>query len=313
MSRLSNWIKPRLRLWAIYSKLGYVPWRKPRAARESKDGVFKGTSQAIIPFLNNDAKRTCSHILLRPGYMIRDYINGQHERYLAPFTALLVFYSVFTMLVAVVHPESTHKAFGDGLIEVLEGNNLEEELTADITFNGKSLQIDSIQNSPRVQALAASIVRTMAQSLALTHLDQYPELADTPWKVSLAAVEGELRSKGIPLFLQNFFLLWIAMVWLLRKKYDVSVSGAAAASAYVLCQFCIFMFLALILSLGQKTELGVLVMGLLLFIDYRQWLGVSCRKAFWLSIKTGLIYLFLCIIFYLLITAVIVSVGLLRA
>ena len=103
------------------------------------------------------------------------------------------------------------------------------------------------------------------------------------------------------------------MIWLLRKKYDVSVSGAAAASAYVLCQFCIFMFLALILSLGQKTELGVLVMGILLFIDYRQWLGVSRKKAFGLTLKTGLIYLFLCIAFYLLLTAVVISIGLLCA
>jgi len=313
MSRLSNWIKPRLRLWAIYSKLGFIPWRKPRPAKESKSGVFKGTGQAIIPFLNDDAKRTFSHILLRPGYMIRDYINGQHERYLAPFTSLLVFYSVFTLLVAVVNPESVRKTFDDGFVEALDGTIMDEELTADITINGNSFQIDSTDINSRVKRFTQSILKTMAQTVALTHLDQYHELADTSWKESLAAVEGDLRSKGIPLFLQNFFLLWIAMVWLLRKKYDVSVSGAAAASAYVLCQFCIFMFLALILSLGQKTELGVIVMGILLFIDYLQWLGISYRKAFGLTIKTGLIYLFFCILFYILLTSIIVAIGLLRA
>ena len=313
MKKLSKWIRPRLRLWAIYSKLGYVPWREPRALKESKGGMFKGSGQAIIPFLNDDAKRTFSHILLRPGYMIRDYIGGQHERYLAPFTALLVFYSVFTLLVAVVSPQSAKESFGKGLVEVLKGGDIEEELTADIEVNGKPFQIDSIENSSRVKEMAWSIVNTLAQSVAITHLDQFPELADTPWKESLAAVEGELRSKGIPLFLQNFFLLWIAMVWLLRKKYGVSVSGAAAASAYVLCQFCIFMFLAVIFSLGEKTELGALVMGILLFIDYRQWLGISWRKSFGLTFKTGLIYALLCTAFYLLVAAVIVSIGLLRA
>ena len=313
MNKLSNWIKPRLRLWAIYCKLGSIPWHKSVVAKEKKESVFKGTGQAIIPFLNNDAKRTFSHILLRPGYMIRDYIGGQHERYLAPFTALLVFYSVFTLLVAVVHPESAKKTLSGGLVEMLQEGNIQDELTADITINGKTARIDSLENDSRVKAMALSIVNTLAQSVAITHLDQFPELADTPWKESLAAVEGELRSKGVPLFLQNFFLLWIAMVWLLKKKYGVSVSGAAAASAYVLCQFCIFMFLALILSLGQKTELGVIVMGILLFIDYRQWLGISYRKAFGLTIKTGLIYLFLCILFYLLLTAIVIAIGLLRA
>ena len=313
MNKLSNCIKPRLRLWAIYCKLGSIPWHKSVVAKEKKESVFKGTGQAIIPFLNNDAKRTFSHILLRPGYMIRDYIGGQHERYLAPFTALLVFYSVFTLLVAVVHPESTKKTLSGGLVEMLKEGNIQDELTADITINGKTARIDSLENDSRVKAMALSIVNTLAQSVAITHLDQFSELADTPWKESLAAVEGELRSKGVPLFLQNFFLLWIAMIWLLKKKYNVSVSGAAAASAYVLCQFCIFMFLALILSLGQKTELGVIVMGILLFIDYRQWLGVSYRKAFGLTIKTGLIYLFLCILFYLLLTAIVIAIGLLRA
>ena len=313
MNKLSKWFKPRLRLWAIYSKLGYIPWRKPHAAKEKKVSVFKGTGQAIIPFLNNDAKRTFSHILLRPGYMIRDYIGGQHERYLAPFTALLVFYSVVTLLVAVVHPSLVKESFGKGLVEVLKEGNIEEELTADIQINGKDYQTDSTVNNPRVKTMAVSIIRTLAQSIAITHLDQFPELADTPWKESLAAVEGELRSKGIPLFLQNFFLLWIAMIWILKKKYGVSISGAAAASAYVLCQFCIFMFLALILSLGQTIELGAIVMGVLLFIDYRQWLGVSWRKSFGLTFKTGLIYALLCTAFYLLITTAIISVGLLRA
>ena len=198
-------------------------------------------------------------------------------------------------------------------MEILKEGNIQDELTADIEVNGKPFQIDSIENSSRVKEMAWSIVNTLAQSVAITHLDQFPELADTPWKESLAAVEGELRSKGIPLFLQNFFLLWIAMIWLLKKKYGVSVSGAAAASAYVLCQFCIFMFLAVIFSLGKKTELGALVMGILLFIDYRQWLGVSYRKAFGLSLKTGIIYALLCALFYILIAAVIVSIGLLRA
>ena len=42
-----------------------------------------GTFESI-PFLNNDAKRTFAHLILRPGYMMRDYIQrGQHEHYLA--------------------------------------------------------------------------------------------------------------------------------------------------------------------------------------------------------------------------------------
>ena len=280
---LSEWIKPRLRLWAIYRKLGYVPWRKPRTVKQGKDGIFKGTGEAIIPFLNDDAKRTFSHLFMRPGYMIRDYIGGQHERYLAPFTALLVFYSVFTLLVAVVQPGYQKKSLGDGLIEALERDDPEVNLQ----LNSVTIRSDSTDTSEKGARIMKSLLRTSAQSVILTHLDLYPEKADTPWKESLAAVEGDLRSKGIPMFLGNFLLLWLAMVWLLRKKHGVSVSGAAAASAYVLCQFCVFMFLAVLITFGKSTDLGILVMGILLFIDYRQWLAIGNKQALKLTINTG--------------------------
>ena len=309
MSKLSNWLKPRMRLWAIYRKLGFVPWRKPRTVKQGKDGIFKGTGEAMIPFLNDDAKRTFSHLFMRPGYMIRDYISGQHERYLAPFTALLVFYSVFTLLMAVVSPGHEKKSFSDSLIEALENEYPEVNLQV----NSMSIRVDSTNNDEKGARLMKSLLHTSAQSVILTHLDLYPERADTPWKESLAAVEGDLRSKGIPLFLGNFLLLWLAMVWLLRKKYEVSVSGAAAASAYVLCQFCVFMFLALLLTFGRSTDLGVFVMGILLFIDYRQWLGIGNKQALKLTIKTGLIYLLITILFYFILSLVLIAIALLRA
>ena len=309
MSRLGKWLKPRLRLWAIYRELGYVPWRRPREAKQTKDGLFKGTGETIIPFLNDDAKRTISHLFLRPGYLIRDYIRGDHEHYLAPFTALLVFYSVFTLLMAVVQPGSTKSSFSDGLVESLEGG-----LQADLDINGLQIQIDSTGTSDdKTGRIMQELMNTAAQSVVLTHLDLYPDRADTPWKESLAAVEGDLRSKGIPMFLGNFLLLWLAMVWLLRKKHGVSVSGAAAASGYVLCQFCVFMFLALLVTLGQSSELGVVVMGILLFIDYRQWLGIGNKDALKLTIKTGLIYLLISVLFYFLLSAVLITIALIKA
>ena len=280
--KLSNWLKPRLRLWSIYKEAGYNPWRKPRKAKKQRKGVYIGTREAI-PFMNDDAKRTFSHLLLRPGYMMRDYVlRGDHERYLAPFTALLVFYSVFTLIVAIVRPGAAKDSVSDGLIQGFDDATIE------------------VANS-NVKA----IVTTMKDALMITRLDLYPEAADTPWKESLAAVEGDLRSKGIPLFLGNFLLMWMAMAIVLRK-YKVSFSGAAATSAYVLCQFCIFMFLALLLSFGHSSDLGLLLMGVLLFIDYRQMLKVGNRKALGLTVKTGLFYLIGLILFYALIGGAIV-------
>ena len=209
---------------------------------------------------------------------------------------------------AVVQPGAVKSTFADGIIEGLEDN----DFRIDLTVNDKTIQMDSSTVSDRSNRVIQSLMSTAAQSVLLTHLDLYPDRADTPWKESLAAVEGDLRSKGIPMFLGNFLLLWLAMVWLLRKKYDVSVSGAAAASAYVLCQFCVFMFLALLVTLGKSSQLGVFVMGILLFIDYRQWLGIGNKKALGLTIRTGLIYLLVSILFYFLLSLVIIAVALVR-
>ena len=288
MFSFKKWLLPRMRLWAIYSKLGYNPWHRPRrrkSAVRDGEGVYMGARE-IIPFMNDDAKRTFSHLLLRPGYMIRDYImRGQHERYLSPITALLVFYSVFTLIVAIVQPGASKESVGVQIIRSIDEMMAEADST-------------STSDSTDVRATRA-IFSTMREALILTRLDLFPEEANTPMKQSIAAIEGDLRGKGIPLFLGNFMLMWLSLGFLLRKR-GVSFSGAAAASAYILCQFCIFMFLALIFSFGRSTDLGMLVMGILLFIDFRQLLGLDRKQSIKLTVKTGVMYLCILSLFYVL-------------
>ena len=278
---ISDWLRPRLRLWTIYNELGYIPWRKPKVKKERKPrkkdgGVYMGAREAI-PFMNDDAKRTFSHLLLRPGYMMRDYIlRGQHERYLSPITALLVFFSVFTFIVAVVQPKQ-RKDLNSVMRDAID-NDIEVNVGTDSTKNARG------------EAFLMKLIQTGTDGYILLNLDQYPDAVDTPWKASLAAVESDLRGKGFHLFIGSFLLLWISMSFLLRKR-GISVSGAAAAAAYVLCQYCIFKFLALLLSLGENAKLGLLLMGVLLFVDYQQMLGLGNRPAIKLTIKTGIVYL----------------------
>ena len=137
------------RLYRIYLELGYIPWRKPKKPRKAQERrekrkqrkerkqrgtVYMGTREAMIPFLNKDAKRTIADLILRPGYLMRDYIQrGKHEQYLAPFTALLVFYSVFTLLTAVVQPGASRDTFGDSLLEAVKSEEeIEEEGDAQV-------------------------------------------------------------------------------------------------------------------------------------------------------------------------------------
>lgn len=264
--------KSRRRAFAIWQKLGYFPWHRPeeKKVRKRSGDFYKGAFDSI-PFLNDDAKRTFSHLLLRPGYMIRDYVKGAHERYLAPLTALIVFYAFFALVAAVLQPVQQHKK------EIAPNLNLEAE---------------DFENPEQAKhfSLVKNTLTTIQKGWVYLHLDQYPEEVDTQHESSLAALEGTLRSQGIPLFAGQFLLLWLAMSLALHRRHKQTMSAYAAASAYILCQFSFFMLFALLFSFGKSAEIGIVLITALLMWDYHQWLGVSWKKSFWLVLKTGLHY-----------------------
>lgn len=275
-------LKVRLRAFAIWQKLGFMPWSKSRS-RSRKGDFYKGAFDTI-PFLNDDAKRTFVHLLLRPGYMIRDYIKGQHERYLAPLTSLIIFYAFFALISAVVNPEySSYHPEASSASRAARDSVL-------VVSTAQTNPADSLSESDLKGLRTAVKVVKIMDIVELLSLDKHPERVDTPAKASLAAVENALRSQGIYLFLGQFLLLWIAMCFALRKK-DMNKSACAATAAYVLCQFCFFMFFSLFFAVEEKGEIGVGLMAVLLAIDYAQLFGLGWKKSLGLTVKTGWYYL----------------------
>ena len=260
----------RRRAFAIWQELGDLPWRKPKKTREGKSSrdFYKGAFDSI-PFLNDDAKRTFQHLLLRPGYMIRDYLSGQHERYLAPLTALIIFYAFFALVSAVLQPIQKERP--------------------DFSVSTEVNQALADSTSQQGQQLAMKTVKVIQRGYILLHLDQYPEEVDTQHEASLAALEGALRSQGIPLFIGDFIILWLAISAVLRR-YGMRKSACAACAAYVLCQFSFFMLFAVLASWGKQTSVSALLLLALLTVDYRQLLGVKWTHSFGRALQTGLLY-----------------------
>ena len=261
----------RRRAFTIWQKLGYLPWRKKeeKKTRKSSGDFYRGAFDSI-PFLNDDAKRTFVQLLLRPGYMIRDYIKGAHERYLAPLTALIIFYAFFALVSAVLQPVQR------------QGPRSRSH------FQMENVELDEVQN-PKFLKQVISAAKIIDEGWVYLHLDQFPDEVDTQHEQSLAALEGTLRSQGIPLFIGQFFLLWFAMSWAL-KRYKLKMSATAAASAYILCQFSFFMLFAVLATFGKETSISVTLMLVLLVWDYHQWLETGYKKSFWLAISTGIRY-----------------------
>ena len=285
-------IRVRMRAFAIWQKLGYLPWRKVKADVH-KSGSFYKDAFNDIPFLNDDAKRTFVHLLLRPGYMIRDYIRGDHERYLAPLTALIIFYAFFSLIWAVLQPVQPAKE--DPFSALDRGVQVE---SADSTS----------AEATRIFRNTLELVRT---GYIYLHLDTHPEAVHTRGESALAAFENKLRGQGIPLFLRQFFLLWLAMGIALRR-FRLGMSANAAASAYILCQFSFFMLFAVLLSLGESRSIGTLLMLALLTVDYRQLLGVPWKRGLRLGIRTGIWYGVLFVLMLLLVSVIAVLIAWLK-
>lgn len=295
----SHSFEVRRRAFAIWQKAGRNIWEKPRETgnrkkKKSRD-FYKGAFDNI-PFLNDDAKRTFSHLMLRPGYMIRDYINGEHERYLAPLTSLIVFYAFFALVSAVLQPvqHRTDRSFlnDDGAFELKD---------PELDFNGRLSEYDSVQTA----SVLRNMTKIVQKGYIYLHLDQYPQAVTTQRESSLAALEATLRSQGIPLFIGEFIFLWLAMSMALRRC-KVGMSACAAASAYVLCQFSFFMLFAVLLTWGRSSSISILLMFFLLLIDYRQWLGVEWKRGLRLAIRTGIFYGILYLAMILLLSLVVV-------
>lgn len=309
---LSSYLKAarvRWRAFIIWQKLGYLPWHVPREKKPRKNrGDFYKGAFSSIPFLNDDAKRTFSHLLLRPGYMMRDYIRGEHERYLAPFTALIIFYAFFALISAVLQPVQHQNRTGE-IIEDLRNSNLAMDEIQDSMKEDADTTHQMNERRTKVVRNTLDLVRI---GYVYLHLDQFPDEVDTQHESSIAALENTLRNQGIPLFLGKFFLLWLATGIALRK-YRLGMSACAAVSAYVLCQFSFFMLFAVLLTWGQSTSVNVLLMLALLTYDLMQLLGISLKKSLRRAIAIGIHYGLLYSAFIILVSMVVVGIAVIKA
>ena len=293
----------RWRAFSIWRHLGFLPWRKPKAATGDSDNkdFYKGAFDSI-PFLNDDAKRTFQHLLLRPGYMIRDYIRGEHDRYLAPLTSLIIFYAFFALVAAVLQP-------------VQHRPNYHWDIPAESSQDSVEIRVGDLSHlriSSDMNPMMKNVAEIVQRGYITLHLDQYPEAVKTHRQSALAALEATLRSQGIPLFLSEFLFLWLAMSMALRR-YKMGMSACAAASAYVLCQFSFFMLFAVLLTWGKSTSISVLLMLFLLVLDYHQWLDVSWKKGVKLAVSTGILYAVIYGLVILLISLVVLIVAFFQA
>jgi len=183
-------------------------------------------------------------------------------------------------------------------------DEMKEELDMDLGASRRFSFDTERDSTSRAVSVFRKFGEYMETGYTYLHLDQRPEAVKNQHQASLAALENTLRSQGIPLFLGQFILLWLAMC-LSLKRFKLKMSAHAAASAYILCQFSFFMLFAVLLTWGKSTSISVTLMFLLLVWDYRQWLGLSWRSSIGRAVSTGIWYGVLFVGFICLVSALV--------
>jgi len=261
--------------------------------RAKRKGAFYRGAFDSVPFLNDEAKRTFLHLLTRPGYMMRDYINGHSNRYMAPLTSLIIFYAFFTLVFSIVAP-----AYKTEKVKA-RYEQLSQKWNFDFNVNVDSQQ-DDTSKVFKLQSTIYKVKDLYAMGYGLLHLDSLTDLVDSPVKASIASVETSLRSQGVPIFLGYLLVLMSTFHILLRRRYHVSFSACASIASYLLCQFCCIMLFLTLATWGKPVDHKFLLLGALMAWDFHQLFDIKWKKSIWLVLKTGMVsYLLLGALFLL--------------
>ena len=266
-----------------------------QAAESGSVKEFYSGSFDSIPFFNEDAKRTFVHLLLRPGYMIRDYLRGQRDRYLAPLTSLIIFYAFLALIASVTAPYSTADdpmtEWAKGIFAGAYQEQLSDEAWAPDTLMAVAPDPAAAARAMKARDKVLGMNRFIAETYVLLHLDTLHDEVNTRLEQSIAAVEAALRGKGVPRFLGHLISLSLC-VWLaFRRRYGFSFSASAVTASYILCQFCFFMFFSILVTLGRNDDIGGLLTAALMWVDFHQLLGISWKRSLWETIRIVLLQL----------------------
>lgn len=256
----------------------YCPQCGRRYPQQQSTGKqFFSGSVSAIPFFNDEAKSTFVNLMLRPGYMIRDYISGKSNRYMSPFSSLLLFYTFFFLVFSIVAPDGITSP----LVDILSDAKQQME---------KSLELRDVENGDiEHQEIALKVVNSLIECMQMLYMDRYPEIVDTPVKAHIAALQGALRSNGIFMFLGDLILMTVALRLLCRKRFGLSWAASFSTTAYQLCQFCFFMFFLMIVTAGHDYTISASLIIVIFTYDFMQLFGLRLFSSLRLAVRLFLL------------------------
>lgn len=262
----------------------------PRCGQSARIGRYS-LKKALLLFLdvwgmgNRGMFRTLRDLLLRPGYMIRDYLHGMQMAYFPPF-------KMFFLLIALSLLIDTGLNVR-GVNRMRENSKKTEQFFQD--FSSENHQTEAQEKN----ASASPDQKVSAEEL---RRDKLVEEA-VGRKMNLLAEWGEQHTSMVLLVSLLFFTL---PLWFLIRHSpaipDLRLSECFVAMVYITNMITIYDFIPSLLCFSLKTELLYSLFALLLaIIPIKQLSGYSYPTTIWRVLAAFILFL----VFFILMTAAI--------
>lgn len=278
--------------------------------------------------IDNGFGRTLIDLLYRPGYMIRDFIDGKRIQYFRPFQTLFILAALYIMAVQVIDPEALKKrekpkekqdiediiAARDELIQDRDNAQSEtEKRVLDITIKSLEKSLDkAMKKSEKTSSAkrvsdgddkgvmdelfdASSEVGTKFEK----YFDNSPFLQKV-WNLLKGWAHGN-KAFSIIATLPLFALATLIAFHRRKYKLNYNLTEHVFIQAYIACQI---LFLSIVIlpinghaQVNDLYELPWWFIFVLFWWDYKQLYSATWWKSFWRTILMFLYALLIVILF----------------
>lgn len=282
---------------------------------------------------------TLIELIYRPGYMIKDFIEGKRVRYFRPFQTLFVLAALYIVCVQLVDPNALRKAENQKLSSKEKIISVQKELQRQIdqtddqtkkkalvtTIKVLDLQLENLQNDttsvihPDNDEVENGMIENLLRdSEKLTdkleaYLEHSPYLMKV-WDLIKSWAHGNKAFRIISM-LPPFALATQLAFYRRRKRMEFNLTEHVFIQTFIACQMLLISILILPFSgtakVNNSYEIPLMYIFFLFCWDYMQLFRISWWSSFWrttLMIFYSVLLLLLFAILIILIAALAVYV-----
>ena len=246
----------------------------PRCGQSARIGRYS-FKKALLLFLdvwgvgNRGMFRSLRDLILRPGYMIRDYLRGMQMAYFPPFK---MFFLLFTLTILI---QSGLNIKG---LNYYEQQKQEEEVMVRDALN-RMKDVDGSSEAQKTKAETKA--KTAKQKRTDELFDQARAEVDR-----IMAIEEEWIDSHESFFMLILLLLFSWPLWLLFRHCpaipDMRLSECIVAMVYISNMLTIYDLIPLFLCFSLKAQVMIEILCTLLFIiPIKQLSGYSYWHTIW--------------------------------